>query len=505
MYPPEYASLIDQANAGEPQSFFPAQSFLTDVLDTGMLNYFDSPTGRTNCTVGESIFSGQKQPGRFMWPSPYSPDEEDRKAPKYNAQWNLWACAFFPNITNEFRTSTLSPDNQTFLLESNVDTTAPTSTAVTSFLSTCLSSWCQESEDCATTSCSLDQLKIGDSMLSAASIDTCLDQLCYVRPRVSSNPDVAGIGVIASYFIQFTFVTTGLLCLLICVSALRWLPRSTSLQSNSDRKRASQPPRIIQLVKETILVALDDFQRAQCSFAIAINTASLITLQLSASTLSFVDRRAIVAASASGTLPTTLVLAALMAANKRHSTLTFCITFVTWIISLSVGLHPQIFRYKDTSSDYLTKYPAACGSSPPVNVCRTEPQVFQGAPTLFPIAICTMVALIGWKLHSANILPRLLPKAVKTRLAMVFGGGKFMLVPVVGITGVAYTYFIAFVTQIMREWDWTPEWSFGQIVAVSGWLPTLLMLLNNCIYGPGRGQTNQLPETLEVRRVEKMV
>jgi hypothetical protein len=344
-------------------------------------------------------------------------------------------------------------------------------------------------------------------MLSAASINTCLDELCITRPHISSNPDIAGIGVIASYYIQFTFVTTGLLCLMICIAALGWINWPKSPKSARPRQhdpREPQPrPLIISLIKETILIALDDFQRAQCSFAIAINTAALITLQLNASKLSFVDRRAIVAASASGTLPTTLILAALMATNNRHSTLTFCITFVTWIISLSVGLHPQIFRYKDTSSDYLTKYPAACGTSPPVNVCRTQPQVFQGAPTFFPIAICTMVALVGWKVHSANVLPAWVGK--KTYEQMDFKRAKFMLIPFVGITGVVYMYFVAFVSQIMREWDWTVEWSFGQIVAVSGWLPTLWMLVNNCIYGPGRGQTNQLPETLEVRRVERLV
>ncbi|KAH5483887.1 hypothetical protein HBI18_219680 [Parastagonospora nodorum] len=66
---------------------------------------------------------------------------------------------------------------------------------------------------------------------------------------------------------------------------------------------------------------------------------SLITLQISAKTLSFVERRAIIAASASGTLSTTLVLAALMASNKRHLTFTSCITFAAWALSLSVGLH----------------------------------------------------------------------------------------------------------------------------------------------------------------------
>jgi hypothetical protein len=74
------------------------------------------------------------------------------------------------------------------------------------------------------------------------------------------------------------------------------------------------------------------------------------------------------------------------------------------VISLSVGLHPQIFRFKDISSDYLTKYPEVCGESPPVNVCRTESDVFREAPFLFPMAMATMIALVGWMFRSARML-----------------------------------------------------------------------------------------------------
>jgi hypothetical protein len=95
-------------------------------------------------------------------------------------------------------------------------------------------------------------------------------------------------------------------------------------------------------------------------------------LQLSAATLSFVDRCAIVPANASRTLPTTLILAALMVSNKRHSTFTFFLRSFTWIISLSVGLHLQIFKHKDASSDYLTNTLLPVAKKPLVNVCHTK-------------------------------------------------------------------------------------------------------------------------------------
>jgi hypothetical protein len=148
-------------------------------------------------------------------------------------------------------------------------------------------------------------------MLSAAGLDTCLDHLCGLPLSVSSNPDIGGIGVIASYYIQFGLVITGLLSRILCSSALNWIRLPTADSDELD------PPRsVLETVKETVIMVFDKFQRVQCSFAIAINVTSLITLQLNAATLSFINRRAMVAASASRTLPTTLVLAALMACNK---------------------------------------------------------------------------------------------------------------------------------------------------------------------------------------------
>lgn len=58
--------------------------------------------------------------------------------------------------------------------------------------------------------------------------------------------------------------------------------------------------------------------------------------------------------------------------------------------------------------------------------------------------------------------------------------------------------------QMVRE-NWQTghdltEWSFGQIVAVTVWLPSLLSFINDCIYGPLRGRSAQLPEPLSIVR-----
>lgn len=512
MHPQDFATLVNQANTGQPQTFLLFDKSSTSTFDTGLLNYFVDEKGRTNCTVGDVVFSGQGQNGEFVLPD-HVGTALSRKRYRYSASMNFWSCAIFPNITQAFRSSILPPENRTYLLEKNVDTTEHGSSAVTTFLSTCLSSWCGESDDCRSSACTVDRLKVGEAMLSAANLDTCLDRLCDLTLSVSSNPDIGGIGVIASYYIQFALVMTGLLSLITCSLLLNCRQSSTASQGETkcDRDELDPPRFLMETVKETVIMVFDEFQRAQCSFAIAINVASLITLQLKAATLSFVDRRAMVAASASGTLPTTLVLAVLMACNKPQLAFTFWITFYTWVISLSVGLHPQIFRFKDVSSDYLTKYPEVCGKSPPVNVCRTESDVFQEAPSLFPIAIITMIALTWWKFRSARmlaVLRYLWPwKNRHDRIAPFRSTslqGRCVLFPIVAITSVAYVYFLVYVTQIINTRDWVVDWSFGQIVAISGWLPTVLILLNKCIYGSQQRQTDQLQERLQVAKIDSL-
>ncbi|KAF2847536.1 hypothetical protein T440DRAFT_510194 [Plenodomus tracheiphilus IPT5] len=375
MHPLEYTGLIDAANSNQRQDFLSfAGNAHRSSLNTGLFNFLRDEQGQTDCTDGYAIFSGRGQNARSDKGGVFRADAETSN---YNAGMNFWSCALFPNVTSALLDDGLSLQNETFLPDHYAQPVAGTSATVVSFLSVCLSSWCGESSDCNASSCAMEQLTIGDSMLSAASVDTCLDHLCSLSAKKRSNPDIAGIGVIISYFIQYAFTAAGLCGLLVCAILIRWNIRRTKSQSGRDcpdeKSDSSSSLPIVLSVKETLVMALDDFQRAQCSFAIAINIASLVTLQLRSHAISYVDRRAMIAGSASGTLSTCLVLAALMESNKRHSKFTFWLTFTTWAISLSVGLHPQIFKYRDSTSDYLTKYPPVCGKSPPVNAGNYNP------------------------------------------------------------------------------------------------------------------------------------
>jgi hypothetical protein len=106
---------------------------------------------------------------------------------------------------------------------------------------------------------------------------------------------------------------------------------------------------------ETILITLEDFQRAQCCFTIAVKIASAITLGTNNDYLWQFDRGAIFTSSFAGVKAPCIVLGVLMAFNQRESVLTFC----TWISSL--GLSFMLLA----SGQSVRAYPQACrGSSP---------------------------------------------------------------------------------------------------------------------------------------------
>jgi hypothetical protein len=57
---------------------------------------------------------------------------------------------------------------------------------------------------------------------------------------------------------------------------------------------------------------------------------------------------------------------------------------------------------------------------------------------------------------------------------------------------------------IIDDRDWIIDWTFGQIIAISDWLLTVLILLNKCIYGSRQEHTGQLTEKSQVVKIESL-
>ncbi|KAH7082795.1 hypothetical protein BKA63DRAFT_404177, partial [Paraphoma chrysanthemicola] len=335
MYPFSLLLIVQAANRGTRQEFFDRfdlsnypEFFYTPTAraeqpNSGLLNYFDTAEGvRTaNCTNSAVV----------LGPTP--PDA---------AQFNLWSCALFPNLTRDFRESRLFNDSRATLLVDDVDTNISTSSQVTTFISTCLAAWCDNSEGCGKSICKPAQTTLHNrTILSAAGMDTCLDDICGVS-RFSS-PDIAGVGVVTSIFIQMSIACATALALLACRVALARLSadrRVLGEKELSEHREIRLKSHAIRTLQESLLITLDEFQRAQCCFAIAIDIASLITLYNGSGTVTRIDRTAITMATFAGTLPTIVVFATLLLHKTHDLSYTICLTSFTWILSLITGYLP---------------------------------------------------------------------------------------------------------------------------------------------------------------------
>jgi hypothetical protein len=129
-------------------------------------------------------------------------------------------------------------------------------TSLSSFLSTCLVAYCDPSPTCKSPSCSISQLNLNDNMLSAAAIDHCLDNICESNPENLSNPDIAGVGVVYAFYIQFAIACLATIGLGFCMWASRQVPLKH--YPNSPPALVTKISRI-QKVMEAMRITLDDF------------------------------------------------------------------------------------------------------------------------------------------------------------------------------------------------------------------------------------------------------
>lgn len=509
MHPPEFSKFIDPP-AAEPAWFQNRPpmlglpwDWLQQGLNLGITNIFDFPEGKTNCTDVNTVFGAQ-----LRWIDPFW----------YDAVHNFWSCAFYPNLTRDVREFRLEDGNRTFLLDRKMDVNVASSANVAHFLSTCLVTFCENSKTCRTPSCTMGRLIVNESMLAAFAVDDCLTNICDNEPERSSNPDIAGIGAVSSYMIQFGISIVAFFSLAICVWML-----GRVLKDPRPKPEAYIVKRVarIQVIIETLLITLDDFQRAQCCFAIAIDIASMITLQTKAGNITQQDRIAIRLASTAGIAPTTMILAGLMALNDRHSALTFWLTFFTWIFSLAVGFHPETRKQTVYTGSSSSQYPKACGGISPALICGFQRNEDFGLRFTMFAPIVSMPLLLAWHLWptAVGLIQKFSPQRNCRPTPKLYTGlsmngtniqavrlriDRFTIAAVIIVYLSGLVSIISFITvQALNSTsgDVNREWTFGQIVAIVVWLPSLLSFVNDIVYGPLRGRTEQLPDTIELVRV----
>jgi hypothetical protein len=449
------------------------------------------------------------------------------------AQMNLWSCALYLNLTHDFRSSKLAPTSREWVLGNKSDTSIGTSTQVAEFLSTCLAAWCDNEEGCGKTKCRVGQMTIagsgnssegdfGGKRLNAAELDTCLDSICGIQ--FNSSPDIAGIGVMTSIFIQLVLTLTLPFFLSLCHLRIHQLTeRNERRKPHTENAHVSVTDKTVVLrkiaawerLRQSVLSTLDDFQRAQCCFAIAIDIASLITLYSGRERVTRIDRNAITLATFAGTLPTLVVFCALLLSKERGLAYIIYLTCFTWLLSLITGYLPLTSLTRDigeAAHSYISAQPSECGGMSPMHVCKEwgiESSVselswivsissgltliFVFLHYLFPLAQTLYNSHLpkGWR---DNVLKRL-PKPVgrnwdhyvpRRLRPWDIRQGLRALVYIAMIQGIVNCgLYVCMILKYIGNGEMNNEWGFGQVVAVAVWMPTIMTATRSCVWGSG--------------------
>jgi hypothetical protein len=479
---------------------------LTSPLNTGAMNVLQTAEhGKSNCTDTNAIF-GASSTVKIV------------ESFSYNAFKNFWSCAFYPNISRDVRDHRM-PQQDVSLLANEMDTTISSSASVVNLYSTCLVAYCDDFLGCESSLCTKSNLVINNTMLSNEKLRGCLYEVCDRMPDFAVNPDIGGPGPTYSYIIQIAmslsiFLVLGLFFLVIPFT-IRFVNRRWSQideQKQDDR---------LHMALEIVLITLEDFQRAQCCFAVTVNVASVITLSTGTAWVSPADRGAIFAASFSGITAPSMVLCVLMAFNQRESALTFWLTFCTWVFSLSVSIMLLLSKQSPRT------YPQACGGFSPAHLCGSSSRrdLLDGitigylyAPVIFlPFLLMwhnwTHTLRLARRVTSRPLYwprPCLCPAGINNFHFMkddscngevVLFMGLLFAINIFSSGGFLYLY-PRISTKNHNVLDIRgQDWTFGQIVSLTVWFPVLLSLANNAIYGPVRGRSEQLPDSLKVVRV----
>lgn len=477
----------------------------------------------------------------------------------------LWECAFYPNITNNFRLGILSEAQKSSLITDHVDTSFAKAATVTSTISSCLSAFCESLEGCKQKSpyvCLAASLSINGSMLNTDTMDTCINSICASHPQPLTNTDIAGIGIVSSYIIQVGITLLSALTLVVLVflrkvgsrhidtdrgSLTRGAAGSQTGIEGKDAKapikyqykaehhqetepqeeieiqqalstqEAAEFQQVVEPQQETskvpdlydaVIAALIEFLKAQCFVAMAVSIAALIVLK-SPTRISLLDATALGAASGISIIPITFNLYVLATFNtdhndsKRKSWYLYGLSLCSWILGLCVVLSPEMFEENkqnksgdtSTTAEFDSQYPNACGNASPLNIC---PEL--SAPILHPeyafyytLCLPIMIGLTIWQLSTISWVSKSLSmffyKDSKPNLSL------FVLLhfSALGFFTAPFCFFFISISDLFYYNAVSSEWSFGQIIAITLWVPSVVGFVNNLWDGVRDAHKKQLP------------
>ena len=408
-------------------------------------------------------------------------------------------CAYYTELTNDYRANSLSAANRSCLDDQRLDTSLATATNIVATIVPCLTAYCEGSPACKQQNpfpCLQSSLADNGAVLKTDAVTSCMDQICAGHPTLQANQDIAGIGMVASYIIQTSIAFSIALALLLLAiwprarsnrtgSEIQVRSRNDLSKTHADTDRKS--PESHKLY-ESLYQALTAFILSQNFLALAISIAALQALNAPGD-LGALDEVALGSASGLVLFPTTIGLYTLASFYRGgQSWYLFTLSAIVWVLGFSIVLGPQMVRLNSQNRAAKPLYaitagsPRVCGNAPPFQVCGDlEPQSLHPEYSFYyTLCLPVMLGLTIWQLCSLEsfsgflnkILPRSFRQKWQTPLLLVVHLGA------VGFLTAPCYFFFQSISDLLSNDAVNTTWAFGQIVAVLATVPTVIEFLH---------------------------
>lgn len=306
-----------------------------------------------------------------------------------------------------------------------------------------------------------------------ASLRNCLDAIC-APPKF--NSDLAGIGVFSSVIMQSAIVIAAF-CSLFLLDRLPYM-------GEKSRKRHTT----------ALVTALVDFHEHQCYFAGSIQIAALVAFKNSgAYNLADIDINVLAFLAFTGTIPVVFVLACL-AHYGEQSWYLLILSLSSFLLASGIHAISLVHPYSNTHTPWhpsvgpdqqlVAAYSSLCGS-PFKERQRIASKGFKASATALVWTNCAIWAVTCVVKHilregrHGETLNRLtnvhmVPAWQKSHLQWFTICSKFFVV-------LAWTFcfvcYFGLCNMFVKRSLVSTTWSFGQIVAISVWIPSIIELL----------------------------
>ncbi|KAF9893645.1 hypothetical protein FE257_010957 [Aspergillus nanangensis] len=360
-------------------------------------------------------------------------------------------------------------------------------------LSTCLVNSCDMSRDVqnCNTSCSLSLINRGDGSMSIQQAGSCLSSICGNTCGLPyADQDIYGVGILVSYVIQAIMVLIlGLILILIAF----WY----------NMKQRRQPDEKPNSLDRSVRRFVREFLSAQCYFGIFLQIAALCSKPDGIDPL---NGYALLSVAMTGFLPTIFTLV-LLQYHRIHSWYHTGLTFVSWLLASIVffklqsrlsGLDSNA-EIEDAGLRRLYDLPS-CGGSTALVLCKetvgSSPLGFLSLYYNYNGILNIRSMPVVWAWSTACLVAVVVAQLIRYRAPSKTRSGIWrlpgMLLHAVShwtvlllvsiVFGLCLGYQALMVEKYAQmdviDWD---NWAFGQIIAVTVWIPPVVEHLRKVI------------------------